>query len=191
MVSFSLSFCHTSYSLRNWSGRKVIKICPDRESRKEDLGKAIIVSVSVFTFFFMLIDVSVVGLFGAEVARNFSFPFFNVIRCISIANFLERVETVHISLWILGVYLEVAIFNYLAVLGSAQLLKLKDYKPLVLPLGIIIVSLSILLFENHVEVRTFTGYKIWTPYGFFFLVFLPYVLLLTELVRKKGNQNMS
>lgn len=157
-------------------------------NRKEDLGKAIIVSISAFTFFFMLIDVTVIGLFGVEEAKMLTFPFFSLSKLINIGNFLERIEAMHMAIWILGTFLNLSLFYYLAVLSTAQLLRLTDYKPLVLPLGAIIVSLSILLFGSLVELREFTSWKIWTPYGFFFLVFLPYTLLITELIRKKGQK---
>ena len=47
--------------------------------------------------------------------------------------------------WMLGGFVKVGVFYYAAVLGSAQLFGLKDYRPLVLPAGTIVVALSILL----------------------------------------------
>ncbi len=56
---------------------------------------------------------------------------FNSVRLVSIANFLERLESVVLMAWILGGFIKVGVFYYAAVLGRAQWLGLKDYRSLV------------------------------------------------------------
>jgi len=154
---------------------------------KQDINKATFAGFAVYFLFFSLIDATVIGVFGVEEAKTLAFPFFSLTRIISIGDFLERVEVFYLNIWILSLFIKATIFYYAAVLGTAQILRLKDYKPLTLPLGTIIVILSVFLAESQVELMEFTSYKIWTFYALPFVVFLPLALLLTELVRKKGN----
>ncbi|MFZ5647645.1 MAG: GerAB/ArcD/ProY family transporter [Bacillota bacterium] len=154
---------------------------------KKDINKAVFVGFAVYFLFFMLVDATVIGVFGVEQAKTLVFPFFSLTQIISIGDFLERVEIFYLTAWILCLFIKVIIFYYAAALGTAQILRLKDYKPLAFPLGTIIVILSVLLVESQVELMEFTSYKIWTFYALPFVVFLPLALLLTELVRKKGN----
>lgn len=154
---------------------------------KQDINKATFTGFAVYFFFYTLVDAAVIGVFGVEEAKTLAFPFFSLTQIISIGDFLERVEVFYLIFWILSLLIKVTIFYYAAALGTAQILRLKDYKPLTFPLGTIIVILSVILFESHVELKEFTSYEIWTFYALPFIVFLPLALLLTELVRKKGN----
>ena len=64
-------------------------------------------------------------------------------------------------------------YYYLTVIVTAWTLDLKDYQPLILPIGAIIVSLSILMADNIVELEEFLSYKIYTWYQLLFSVAIP------------------
>lgn len=148
--------------------------------------KAVILGFFVLALFTVIIIIAVVATFGVEQAKSRAFPFFSVVRIISIGDFLERVEVVHLGIWILGVFVKVAIYYYLAVLGAAQLLNLTDYRPIVLPIGTIIVSLSILQADSLIALREFLSRKIWPWYALFFMTALPLLLLIVAAIRGKG-----
>lgn len=136
---------------------------------------------------FMIVDIAVIGIFGVEEAKTLTFPIFSLTQMVSIGDFLERIEIIFLTVWILSLFIRVTIFYYAAALGTAQILRLKDYKPLILPLGAIIINLSVFLFESQADLKKFTSYEIWTLYALPFLVLLPLALIFTELVRKKGG----
>lgn len=157
-------------------------------NRPNTAKKAILLGFFIFTLFFVIITVSVLSTFGVEETKKQTFPFFRTIRLICIADFLERLDAIHLGIWVLGVFVKVAIYYYLAVLGTGQLFNLKDYRPLILPLGTIIVSLSILQADSLVALREFMSYKIFTWYAIFFTTALPLLLLTVAVIRGKGVQ---
>ena len=116
-----------------------------------------------------------------------TFPFFSLSTYISIARFLERMEPLILVMWVAGVSIKVAAFYYAAVLGSAQLFELKDYRPVVLPLGLILAALSIGLFDNSREVVQWLN-EPFPPYAYTFELIIPALLLLVAVLRKKGGQ---
>lgn len=146
-----------------------------------------IIGFALIVLFFLVITISLLATMGIEVAKNHTFPFFTAVRLVSIGNFLERVEAIHMGLWILGVFVKISFYYYLATLGLGQLGSFKDYKPLVLPMGALIVPLSILISPSLVELREFTSYKIFTWYALFFIMLIPLVLLVLAMIRKKGE----
>ena len=90
--------------------------------------------------------------------------------------------------WVLGGFFKIGVFYYAAVLGSAQWLELRDYRSLVLPIGIILVALSILIHNGIVDLLDFLT-RVWQPYAL--LVFeggIPLVLLIVALARRKGGK---
>ncbi|GBF35114.1 spore germination protein GerKB [Desulfocucumis palustris] len=140
-----------------------------------------IVTVGLFQLLTMLATIMV---FGPRTAR-IQFPVLILARQISIAELIERAEPFVMLIWVLGGFVKVAVFYYCAVLGTAQLLNLKDYKSLVLPTGVLLTVLSVLLWGDVLELtRQIT--KLLPP------VFIPIEaglpLLLLVLARLRGNR---
>jgi spore germination protein KB len=138
-------------------------------------------------FFLVLSILVVIATFGPNVASTFIFATFDAIRMVSLANFLERLDAAMVAIWMLGGVVKVGVFYYAAVLGSAQWLGLKDYRPLVMPVGVILLGLAALC-PNVVDLLGFISMT-WPPYAL--LIFeagIPLMLLTVALVRRKqGN----
>lgn len=148
-------------------------------------------TIFVFSFllisvYFVIITIPILAVFGVDAAKNQTFPFFSTIKLVSVGDFLERIEAIHLGIWVLGIFIKISFYYYLAVLGIGQLLNFKEYKSLILPVGTIIIPLCILIAHSIVEMREFTSYKIFTWYSLFFMVFIPSILLLIAILRKKG-----
>ena len=129
-----------------------------------------------------------IAVFGSTVARM-TFPTYSLFRQISVANFLERMESLLIAMSVIGMYGKIALFYYATVLGAAQLANLRDYRPLVLPVGVILAALSLEVAANSQEI---VGYivKGWPPFSFIFEYLIPTVLLAVAAVRGMGkNRN--
>lgn len=148
--------------------------------------KVFIYSFLLISVFFLLITITILSFCGAQLAKSLTFPFFNTVRQINVADFLERLDSINLAIWTIVLYVKIAFYYYLTAFGTAQLLNLKDYKPLVLPVGSIIIPLTILISPNVIELREFSSYRIFTWYSLFFLLVIPLVLLLTAIIRKKG-----
>lgn len=151
--------------------------------------KVFILSTLLLVPFILMITLAVLTTFGPELAKTLVFPHYSAVRFVHLGDFLERIDAIHIGIWILGMFIRVSFSYYLAVLGLSQLFHLKDYKPLVLPTGTIIVGLTTLINTNIVELKEFTSYRIYTWYTLFFILFIPSLLLLTAKIRKKGDRS--
>ncbi|MCM3291106.1 spore germination protein [Paenibacillus sp. MER 180] len=86
-------------------------------------------------------------LFG-PLTSMFTFPVFVASRYISLADFFEHVEAIVVVLWVLGGFVQIATWYYMLVLGTAQWLKLKDYRSIIFPLGVLIIAMSFWTADN-------------------------------------------
>lgn len=156
---------------------------------KPENVKLIGISAMLVILFFLSLAVSgTLMVLTPYAAGNFVLPVFNSLRLISIGNFLERLESVIIVSWIFTQFGKICIFYYAAVLGSAQLLGLKNYKPLIIPIGILLFILAVFLFPNIIEVMNFI-LVFFPPYEMpFFEIGIPLLLLITAVITKKGNK---
>jgi spore germination protein KB len=81
------------------------------------------------------------GILSLELLNRTVYPSFNLSRYIYIGNFLGGFEAIFMILWMFSSYIQLLTFYYPSVVGLAQWMNLKDYKPLVIP----IVAINILL----------------------------------------------
>ena len=59
------------------------------------------------------------------------------------------------AIWIVGAFVKISVFYYVAALGTAQWLNLSDYRPVVWPLGILIVAFSFWSLPSTMELSRF------------------------------------
>jgi len=120
----------------------------------------------------------------------FNYPSFEVIRLINIGEILTRLEIAVVFVFLAMSFLKISVLYYATVLGTAQLLKLRSYLPLVFPLGVIIVILSIINFENLIE-ELYFPVNIYPYYSLPFQVGIPLLSLIIAMIRgvpKKTGQ---
>ena len=145
-----------------------------RAAHWANLMIALILTVDVLANFFVL---------GPLTALS-TFPTLEIARYVSIGRFVERFEVLVMIFWVAGVMVKFAIFYYATVLGTAQLFNVREYRPLVFPIGIILLVLSLIEHENIIELISFLG-KLFPVYGPVFETALPLFLLLAAVLLGK------
>ncbi|MBS3886121.1 MAG: spore germination protein [Firmicutes bacterium] len=135
-----------------------------------------------------LLTIGVVGMtaiFGPELSSSFLFPLHLFAQTINIGQIITRFESVVMTTWMAGIFIKTSVFYYCAALGLAQVLNLKEVRPVVLPLGIILGTLSISLFQDVTMLGNFL--KETRPYYTISLYFLglPLLLFAVTLIREK------
>lgn len=120
-------------------------------------------------------------LFGG-ITASITYPVMSLAKLISIADFLTHLESIIMAIWVAGTFLKISVFYYVLVLGTALWLKLSDYRPMVFPLGLLLVVVSIWSAPNLQELAHYLSTT-----AFFELVLLqtviPTLLLLLAVIR--------
>jgi spore germination protein KB len=171
----------------SWLGEIVIfsTIIPSLRNPRDAHRVAMIATLG--TSLFMATGTVVTLLvFGPNMASHWTFPVFSAVRAVSIAGFLERLESAAIAVWVLGGFAKVGMFYYAAVLGSAQWLGLSDYRPLVGPVGSVLLGMAALC-PSIVDLFDFVA-RAWPPYAL--MVFeggIPLALLVVAHLTGKGS----
>lgn len=149
----------------------------------EKSRKKTIISILIIGLMGVFLNIAIVSVFGGETGR-LTYPFLSLARYVSMADFIERLDSFIMFMWVGGVFIKISVFHYCAVLSLAQLLNFKDYKPLAAPIGIILVVLSFILWENisHLieEIAKILGLSYSIPQ-----VGIPLLLLIIAKFRRK------
>ncbi|WP_235845652.1 GerAB/ArcD/ProY family transporter [Neobacillus novalis] len=143
--------------------------------------------ISLFAVLLSLVSLNLLTtfLFG-EMTASYTFPVFKAVRIISLSDFFEHLEAGIITIWILGAYIKITVFYYALVLGTAQWLNLSDFKPIVLPFGLLISLFAIWEFANLQEQFEFSKF-IFPFYVPFMLTVLPTILLIIAKIRTRNT----
>ncbi|WP_408009917.1 endospore germination permease [Pseudalkalibacillus sp. A8] len=131
-----------------------------------------------------LLGILVLGPFDSS---NQIYPGYELTKKINIGNFLTRIDAIMAGLWMITIYFKLVLYFYASVLGFTQILEIKDYRPFTLPLGMIAIVLSLIVYPNVVyqqEWDTETANAFSLTVG----IFLPLLLLVVAVFRKKMDQ---
>lgn len=133
-----------------------------------------------------VITAAIIGVFGDIVPTYMIFPTYNLARYISVAQFLERIQILFVVMWMAGVIIKISVFYHCAAIAAASTLGLKNYRITLLPIAAAIVVISRVFYGTQLQLTNFL-YKIWPYYGNTVQFLIPALVLLTAIIRKKGE----
>ncbi|MDA8333737.1 MAG: endospore germination permease [Peptococcaceae bacterium] len=137
------------------------------------------------TFFLLVSTLSVTLAFGEETAR-LTLPVFSLAREINLLGFFQHLESLVLIMWYASLFVKVAVWEYVTVLGTAQWLSLGSYRPLVLPGTLLLAALTNYDMPDLAILTHFLASAV--PFDLLLLtVVVPGILVLVSLVRKRKD----
>ena len=135
-----------------------------------------------------LVVVGAIGLQGPLEAGRFLFPTFNIVRRISLEALpiLERQDAIFMMIWVVAMMVKLTTFFFAGVLGLAQWIDAREYRPLVLPAAAVMTALAAQAWENISELVAFSGEVF--PLTIIFVNFLCTLFLLTLAVVRRRTK---
>ncbi|MFC0270547.1 endospore germination permease [Metabacillus herbersteinensis] len=122
---------------------------------------------------------------GPEIYSESNFSLLAATQMVSIADFLERFDALVILMMVAGVFFKVGGFTFGAAVAISQVFKLKQTRSVILAMGTIITSLSLISATSYVE-HLEIGFTIFVPYVHTLLqVIVPILLLCIAFIRKR------
>ncbi|WDL89781.1 spore germination protein (plasmid) [Priestia aryabhattai] len=96
----------------------------------------------------MLINISVLGV---NLTSRSQFPLLSTVQTIQVADFLERLDVFFMLAMVIGIFFKISVLFYAAVIGTANLFKVKSPSRLSYPLGLVVLFMSITIASNVQE----------------------------------------
>ena len=130
------------------------------------------------------------AIIGPKPAQRLVYPFFSVVRVVALSEFVERVEALAILSWGFGLFVEVAVYLYCGAKGLAQVMGLRDYRPLVLPMAVIWTTLGVHVAKNVFQMLIFFKPLFFAPYAGAVMI-LPFALLWAAFILRRFSRRRS
>ncbi|MGN7241842.1 GerAB/ArcD/ProY family transporter, partial [Priestia megaterium] len=96
----------------------------------------------------MLINISVLGV---DLTERSQFPLLSTVQSIQVADFLERLDVFFMLGLVIGGFIKISVLLYAAVIGTANLFKIKSPSRLAYPLGFVILFMASTIASNFQE----------------------------------------
>lgn len=132
----------------------------------------------------MAIVLVVISSLGIDNAALATYPGLSVARRIAFGEFVQRVEPALLTVWLGGVFVQITLNLMWASQAMAQGFNLRCYKPLVLPLSVLVGLVALLLGENTLEYTALFDPTFFGPYSFTFSLVIPSLLLLVARIKR-------
>lgn len=162
----------------------LLMIFPAFMNKKKQAKKSFLYGNLLGGIVIILLTFLCISVLGADTTEREIYPSYELAKRINIGDFLQRIEGVMATLWIIALFIKATLYFYASVLGLAQIFNLKDYRPLTLPLGLIAVVLSLIMYPNVIYQQDWDTTTV-VSYTVVVGLFSPLLLLLVYAIRKK------
>lgn len=107
------------------------------------------------------------------------------VRLINIGDFLQRIEVTVVFVFLLSGFVKVCICLLAAVRGIEKVFNLKDYRLITAPIGLIMMMLSLILYENVREMFQW-AYLYYRYYSISFQIILPLIFWIAAEIKARS-----
>ncbi|MEK3977495.1 endospore germination permease [Psychrobacillus sp. FSL K6-2836] len=181
------SFAHGTLSLvviSSINAVALLMVFPAFISQPKSAKKSFFIGNLIGGLVIIIITLFCILVLGHDLTARQMYPSYGLAKKINIGNFVNRIEVLMATLWIICLFFKMVLYFFASVFGLAQILNLKDYRPLTYPLGMIVVVLSLVVFSNVVEQQTFDS-TISIYFSLLIGLLLPLLMVIVYSVRKK------
>jgi spore germination protein KB len=146
-------------------------------------GKAFLIGTLIGSAIICLMTLFSILVLGADMSGGMLYPSYILAKTINVGDFLQRIEAVMAILWLIAVFMKLTVCFYVCCEIVANTLGMKTLKPLTFPLGMIILVLSISVYQSTAEFLEFTP-KSWSVFAVLFTVAIPGFLAIMTYARR-------
>jgi len=168
----------------------LLMVFPGYIQQPKQAFKALIIGNLIGGLFLLLITTLSILVIGVDNSARQLYPSYALARKINVGGFVQRLEAMLAIMWFISLYFKITIYFFGSAVGFAQTLNLKDYRPLTLPLGMILVILSLVIYPN-ITYSESSSMEVWIPLLLTIGMFLPLLLLCLDFIRKRINTKIS
>ncbi len=121
---------------------------------------------------------------GAEGVNQVYFPSMLAVKTITVGIFIQRIELVVSIVFIFGAFVKISVCLLATSIGVSKILKIDNYRNIVAPLGLLMMSLALIVYDNLMEMFNWAN-NIYQYYAIPFQFILPIVLLIGAKIKIK------
>lgn len=135
--------------------------------------------------FILIISIRNILILGISSILSHYFPSYSAVSLIEIGDFLERIETIAVIVFILSSFVKISICLFSASMGFASLFNFNDHTQITAPIAFLMLNLSIIVYNSIMEM--FEWLDIYPYYAIPFQIILPLIVWIAAEVKTKSG----
>jgi spore germination protein KB len=116
-----------------------------------------------------------ISVLGPTLTEYNVYPTYALAKKVNLGNFLERIEVIIAGIFMVTIFIKTTLYFYAIMISLAQTFRLKDYRPLVFPVGMWIVILSLVIYPSSVYAENWNS-NVWIPFVLTFGFVFPIIV---------------
>jgi spore germination protein KB len=120
---------------------------------------------------------------GTTITADSQFPVYILAKEINVGVVFTRLEFIVAGVWITTLLAKSIFYFYAGTISLSGLLGLKDHKNIVMPIGLIVLVLSGVVFPDVIYQADWDTY-VWPPFSMTYGILLPVLMLVVFYVKK-------
>lgn len=149
----------------------------DKKRIRKSAFSGLIIGGILF-FILILRNTSVLG----SIEPMHGVPSYQLVKLINVGEIITRLDILVAIVFLFNMFLKICIFYYATVLSAAQFFKLRSYKPLVIPVGIISSVFAVSMYNSAADEAYQAG--TYSVYAIVFVILFPIISLIIASIRK-------
>lgn len=171
-------------SYTTWPAIVLNMIYPLSVSNVKNARKPLFMGYLWGSFIIFMCNFMSILVLGSSIASNSAFPTYVLAKEINVGIVFTRMEAVVAGAWIITLFSKALLYFYGGIIGISQLLGLKDYRRIVVPLGLILAVFFTIVYPDSIyEAKWDT--TTWVLWIGTFAVVLPIVILIVSIIKNK------
>lgn len=171
-------------------GECVIFLCITNNINDSKLvKKSYFTGLAIGGLFLLFASLCEILTLGEEMYGSLYFPAYRALSRIRIGDFIQRLEIIGgLVLNVFGL-IKISICIYASSIGISKILKVQDYTAIVIPVVLVMFNLSNILYENIMELVSWTS-QIYKYYALPFQLFFPIIILIVSKIKNTKDTNV-
>jgi len=153
--------------------------------QEKTVAKTFILSLFLSTLIFVLVSITPLMALGIEQARHANFPFYEFLRQIKLGDFIERIEALPLSAWIMTELFKLSVYSYYSALCLNEVIRTKSPKKFLIPFSLLAFFICINPKIYSIDtINTLLSSKVFPKISALFIFVLPLILVLIYKLKK-------
>ena len=161
-----------------------LMIFPSRISKPLQAKKSIYSAILISGAIMLLLVTSCVLVMGSSTTALNLYPSYALAKRITLGTYISRIEAILAVTWLMTIFYKTVLYFADTVIGLTQVFGLKNYRSITIPLGIILIVLSFVIYPN-IAYNFQWDTTSWLTYGIFLYFSRPILLVIVAFFRKK------
>lgn len=155
-------------------------------NQQEKVKKGFFIGAAIGGVVLIMVVLLCILVLGEPTTARKIYPTYTLARSIHINGSIQRIEGLIAILWTITTYLKITLYSYALHIGLVHFFKLKGYRMLTFPFGMILFAAAMLVSPNISYFIQVIG-NYWPFYDMTVAILLPLILVSVFTIRKRLN----